>query len=91
VAAASYGRRVDVVNVVQKFGTDDFLERSWELPPEVMEPLREHVNVADGGWIINEWPITEQIAAIVQPWVTEHMDVASGTWFVGSWYNPDQV
>lgn len=89
MAAASHGRRVNVANVAQKFGTDDFLERSWELPSEVVEPLRQHVDVADDGWIINEWPMTEQIAAIVQPWVTERIDVASGAWFVGSWHDLD--
>ncbi|WP_074316177.1 hypothetical protein [Micromonospora cremea] len=79
---------MNVANVVQKFGTDDFLERSWELPPEVIEPLRDHVKVGDDGWIIDSWPMTEQIAAIVQPWVTEHIDVASGAWLVGSWMRP---
>ncbi|MEU1646426.1 hypothetical protein OG423_29305 [Micromonospora zamorensis] len=82
---------MNVVNVVQKFGMDDFLERSWELPSEVIEPLREHVNVGDDGWIIDAWPMTEQIAAIVQPWVTEEFDVASGAWFVESWSGPEQV
>ncbi|MFG2053005.1 hypothetical protein ACGFI9_03155 [Micromonospora sp. NPDC048930] len=82
---------MSVVNVVQKFGTDDVLESSWELPPELVEPLRKHVNVGDDGWIIDEWRMTEQIAAIVQPWVSEHIDVGSGAWFVGSWYHPDQV
>ncbi|WP_088947573.1 hypothetical protein [Micromonospora zamorensis] len=82
---------MNVVNVVQKFGMDDFLERSWELPSEVIEPLREHVNVGDDGWIIDAWPMMEQIAAIVQPWVTEEFDVASGAWFVESWSGPEQV
>ncbi|WP_406084829.1 hypothetical protein OHA01_11325 [Micromonospora zamorensis] len=82
---------MNVVNVVQKFGMDDFLERSWELPSEVIEPLREHVNVGDDGWIIDAWPMTEQIAAIVQPWVIEEIDVASGAWFVESWSGPEQV
>ncbi|RKN23989.1 hypothetical protein D7147_02960 [Micromonospora musae] len=82
---------MNVVNVVQKFGADDFLERSWELPSEMIEPLREHVNVGEDGWIIDAWPMTKQIAAIVQPRVTEHIDVASGAWFVESWCGPEQV
>ncbi|MFE9183811.1 hypothetical protein ACFYMB_10800 [Micromonospora haikouensis] len=41
-----------VVNVVEKFGVDDFLERSWDLPAEVIEPLRAQVEVrpTGGSW-----------------------------------------
>jgi len=73
------------VNVVQKFGVNDFLERFWVLPPQVVEPLRACVEVTENGWVMNEWPMTEQIANIVQPWVDEPIDVETAVWFVGSW------
>jgi hypothetical protein len=53
-----YGQRVNVVNVVEKFGPDESLERSWDLPPDVVAALRVHVQVTDEGWIMNEWPVT---------------------------------
>ncbi|MEH0929797.1 hypothetical protein [Micromonospora sp. CPCC 205558] len=73
-----------VVNMVEKFGVDDFLERSWDLPSEVIEPLRAHVEVTPDGWVMDVWPMTAQLAVIVQPWVDEPIDVGSGSWFVRS-------
>ncbi|WP_112624118.1 hypothetical protein [Micromonospora saelicesensis] len=73
-----------VVNMVEKFDVDDVLERSWELPSEVIEPLRAHVEVAPGGWVVNVWPVTAQLAVIVQPWVDEPIDVEADSWFVSS-------
>ena len=74
-----------LVNVVEKFGSDGFLERSWDLPSEVIEPLRMHVEVTPDGWIVNVWPMTAQLAAIVQPWVDEPIDVESmGSWSISS-------
>ncbi len=77
------------VNVVEKFGADGFLERSWVLPPDVVVPLRAHVGMTEEGWIMDEWPVTAEIAAIVQPWVDETIDVASGAWNIGSEQAPD--
>ncbi|MET8093242.1 hypothetical protein [Micromonospora sp. NPDC005220] len=73
-----------VVNMVEKFGVEDFLERSWDLPSEVIEPLRAHVEVTPDGWVVEVWPMTGQLAVIVQPWVDEPIDVESGSWFVSS-------
>ncbi|MGC5311376.1 hypothetical protein [Micromonospora zamorensis] len=73
-----------VVNMVEKFGPDGVLERSWVLPPEVIEPLRAQVEVTLEGWIVDAWPMAAPLAAIVQPWVDEPVDVESGSWFVGS-------
>ncbi|MEU5564808.1 hypothetical protein [Micromonospora musae] len=73
-----------VLNTVEKFGADDFLERSWDLPSEVIEPLRAQVEVTPDGWVVDVWPMTAQLAAIVQPWVDEPIDVDSGSWFVSS-------
>ncbi|QRP46457.1 hypothetical protein [Amycolatopsis sp. FDAARGOS 1241] len=73
-----------VVNMVEKFGAGEFLERSWDLPPEVIEPLRGQVEMTPEGWIMNVWPMTAEIAAIVQPWVDEPVDVESGSWFISS-------
>ncbi|MEU7842740.1 hypothetical protein AB0B39_17475 [Micromonospora sp. NPDC049114] len=73
-----------VVNGVEKFGVDDVLERSWDLPSEVIEPLRAHVEVTPDGWVVDVWHMTAQLAAIVQPWVDEPIDVESGFWFVSS-------
>ncbi|WIX83059.1 hypothetical protein QRX50_21015 [Amycolatopsis carbonis] len=73
-----------VVNMVEKFGADEFLEREWTLPAEVAEPLRGQVDMTPEGWIMNEWPMTAAIAAIVQPWVDELIDAESGSWFVSS-------
>lgn len=36
------------------------------------------------GWIVDEWEITEPIAALVQPYVDEPIDWASGYWQIGS-------
>ncbi|WP_434739281.1 hypothetical protein [Micromonospora sp. SH-82] len=58
-----------VVNTVEKFGVDDFLDRSWDLPSEVTEPLRAHVEVTPDGWVVDVWPMTAQLAVIVQPWL----------------------
>ncbi|MEW2383546.1 hypothetical protein AB0873_15840 [Micromonospora sp. NPDC047707] len=41
-----------VVNMVEKFGADGLLERSWDLPPEVVGPLRAHVDVTPEGWVM---------------------------------------
>ncbi|QOC89729.1 hypothetical protein [Micromonospora craniellae] len=73
-----------VVNTVEKFGVDDFLVRSWDLPSEVTEPLRAHVEVTPDGWVVDVWPMTAQLAVIVQPWVDEPIGVESGSWFVSS-------
>ncbi|MEU8216680.1 hypothetical protein AB0C47_13015 [Micromonospora taraxaci] len=73
-----------VVNMVEKFGVGDVLERSWELPSEVVELLRAHVEVTPDGWVVDVWPMTTQLAVIVQPWVDEPIDVESGSWFVSS-------
>ena len=53
-----------VVNLVEKFGADGFLERSWDLPPDVVEPLRAQVNVTLEGWIVDVWPMTPDVAAL---------------------------
>ncbi|MBQ1052131.1 hypothetical protein KBX50_27200 [Micromonospora sp. C51] len=73
-----------VVIVVEKFGADGFLERSWDLPPGVVEPLRAHVTVTRDGGIVDVWPVTSEVAVIVQPWIGEPIDVTSGVWFVSS-------
>ncbi|MGC4834974.1 hypothetical protein ACLQ3D_10800 [Micromonospora vinacea] len=73
-----------VVNMVEKFGVDDVLERSWELPSAVIEPLRAHVEVTPDGWVVDVWPMTARLAVIVQPWVDEPIDVESDSWFVSS-------
>ncbi|MEV4390345.1 hypothetical protein AB0J68_32340 [Micromonospora sp. NPDC049580] len=73
-----------VVNMVEKFGMDDLLERAWDLPSEVIEPLRAHVEVTPDGCVVDVWLMTAEIAAIVQPWVDEPIDVESGSWFVSS-------
>jgi hypothetical protein len=75
---------VVVVNLVEKFGVDGLLECSWDLPPDVVGPLRAHVNVTPEGWIVDVWPMTSDVAAIVQPWIDEPIDVRSGVWFVSS-------
>ncbi|SCE99390.1 hypothetical protein GA0070607_4113 [Micromonospora coriariae] len=75
---------VHAVNVVSKFGDDGYLEGSWVLPLEVIEPLRSHVRMTSEGWIVDEWAITDATAAIVQPWVDQAIDVASDAWWVGS-------
>ncbi|MEV4823448.1 hypothetical protein [Micromonospora sp. NPDC049274] len=72
------------MNVVSKFGVDACLERRWVLPLEVIEPLTPHVRMTGEGGIVDEWPVTHGIVAIVQPWVDQVIDVASGSWFVGS-------
>lgn len=73
-----------VVNLVEKFGADGFLERSWGLSPDAVEPLRAHVNITLDGWIVDVWPMTPDVAVIVQPWIDEPIDVESGAWFVSS-------
>ncbi|MEW2386704.1 hypothetical protein AB0873_32520 [Micromonospora sp. NPDC047707] len=73
-----------VVNMVEKFGADGLLERSWDLPPEVVGPLRAHVDVTPEGWVMDMWPLTVEIAVIVQPWIDEPIDVGSNAWFVSS-------
>jgi hypothetical protein len=72
------------VNVVSKFGADSYLERSWTLPPEVNALLREHVRMTPEGWVMDEWPVTTEIATAVQPWVDEPIDVSAGAWSIGS-------
>ncbi|MEU7923780.1 hypothetical protein [Micromonospora sp. NPDC049107] len=78
-----YGATV-VVNTVEKFGADDLLERAWDLPTAVSESLRPLVQMTPEGWVVDAWPMTAQLAAIVQPWVDEPVDVESGCWFVSS-------
>ncbi|WFE49149.1 hypothetical protein O7617_01920 [Micromonospora sp. WMMD1155] len=73
-----------VVNVVEEFGAHNSLESSWVLPPDVVEPLRAHVDVTPQGWVVDVWPVTSDVAAIVQPWVDKPIDVGSGGWFVSS-------
>ncbi|QSB14604.1 hypothetical protein JQS43_24565 [Natronosporangium hydrolyticum] len=73
-----------VVILVEKFGSDGFLERSWDLPPDVVGPLRAHVNVTPEGWIVDVWPVTTDVAAVLQPWIDEPIDVRSGALFVSS-------
>ncbi|MCZ7435308.1 hypothetical protein O7598_02780 [Micromonospora sp. WMMC241] len=75
---------MSVTNIVEKFGTDGYLDRSWDLPAEVIEPLRAHVEVTPAGWVVNAWPMTAQLASIVQPWIDEPIDVLSSDWFVSS-------
>ncbi|MGH3749852.1 MAG: hypothetical protein ACRDT8_20910 [Micromonosporaceae bacterium] len=76
------------MNLVEKFGEDDFLERTWELPPALTPPLRDLVDVSDDGWIMDEWAVTDEIAAIVQPYLDEPIDVESGRWCVSSEQRP---
>jgi len=54
------------------------------MPTNVIEHLRALVEMTPEGWVIDEWVITKQVAAIVQPWVDEPIDFASGAWLVGS-------
>jgi hypothetical protein len=68
---------VIVVNTAEKFGADDCLERSWDLPPEAYEPLRAHVEVTSDGWVVDVLPMTAQLAVTVQPWIDEPIDVGS--------------
>lgn len=70
--------------MVEEFGADDALERSWALPSEIIEPLRVHVEVTPDGWVVDMWPVTAQLAAIVQPWIDEPIDVESDSWFISS-------
>lgn len=79
-----YGLVVNVVNVIEKFGADSTLERSWRLPPDVVEPLRQHVTVTPEGWVLDMWRVTPEIAAIVQPWVDEPINASSGAWLISS-------
>ncbi|MET7375473.1 hypothetical protein [Micromonospora arida] len=72
------------MNLVEKFDADGFLESSWVLPPDAVEPLRAHVDVTPHGWVVDVWPVTSDVAAIVQRWVDEPIDVRSGAWFVSS-------
>jgi len=75
----------DVANVVEEFGEDGFLRRQWVLPPTAVASLRPHVEMDDDEvWIVGEWPLTEELAAVVQPWVDQPIDVASGNWFVSA-------
>jgi hypothetical protein len=53
-----------------KFGPDEFLAGSWILPPELLVPPAAHVEVIDGAWIHGDWPVTDAVAGMVQPWVT---------------------
>jgi hypothetical protein len=73
-----------VVNMVEKFGADELLEREWDLPAEVVEPFRGQVDMTPDGWIMHMWRMTAEIADIVQPWVDEPIDVESGSWYVSS-------
>ncbi|WP_326564986.1 hypothetical protein VSH64_24375 [Amycolatopsis rhabdoformis] len=75
---------MNVVTIVEKFGADEWLEREWELPPDVVEQLRGQVDLTPEGWIRHVWPITAEIAAVVQPWVDERIDLASASWYVSS-------
>ncbi|SFN45889.1 MULTISPECIES: hypothetical protein [Actinomadura] len=69
-------------NIIQKFGSDGNLERTWVLPRAVDEPLRPHVMMSDDGNIMMGWVVTEEIAPILQPWVDEPIDLASGEWHI---------
>lgn len=40
--------------------------------------------MSDEGWVVDVWLITEQVAAIVQPYVDEPIDAASEQWYVSS-------
>ncbi|MCZ7375605.1 hypothetical protein [Micromonospora sp. WMMC250] len=73
------------MNVVEEFGADNSLEGSWVMPSDVVEPLRAHVDVTPQGWVVDTWPVTSDVAAIVQPWVDKPIDVRSGAWFIGSY------
>ncbi|SCF25682.1 hypothetical protein [Micromonospora chokoriensis] len=75
---------MSIVNLVEKFGADGSLESSWVLPPDAVEPLRAHVDVTPQGWFVDVWPVTSDIAVIVQPWVAEPVEAESGAWFIGS-------
>ncbi len=69
-----------------KFGLDEHLEQSWTVPADVVAgPLRDYVRLAADGAIVDSWPMTDEIAAIVQAFVSEDIDVRSGNWFVESW------
>jgi hypothetical protein len=81
---AGYGPPMDAVNVVERFGADGYLERSWILPAKVASLLRDHVDMTDTGWIMYLWDVTPGIAVIVQPYVDEPIDPESGVWFVSS-------
>jgi hypothetical protein len=81
---------VAIRHEVCKFGADDFLEATWTLPREALEPLSEHIEVTDDDSVYGDGGITEAIAAIVQPWVSEPIDYASGQWFVSSRGYPDR-
>jgi hypothetical protein len=54
-----------VADMGDKFGADGFRERSSGTP-EVVRPLREHVNVTPEGWVVDGRPMPAGIAAIVQ-------------------------
>lgn len=73
-----------VVILVEKFGSDGFLENSWVLPPDDVKPLSAHVNLTPEGWIVDVWPATTDVAAVLQPWIDEPIDVRPGAWFVSS-------
>lgn len=72
------------VNVVEKFGPGSLLEKRWVMPAEVIGPLRAHVRMTPEGWVVDLWPVTAEIAAIVQPWVDEPIDPGSDAWLIGS-------
>jgi hypothetical protein len=36
------------------------------------------------GWVMDLWPITKEIAVIVQPWVDERVEPDSDAWLIGS-------
>jgi hypothetical protein len=72
-----------VIHLVEKYESDDSLERTWVLPSSAMTTLSEFVEVCDGV-IVDVWPVTPAIAAVIQPWVDEPIDAASGDWFVTS-------
>lgn len=84
VHAARYGRDVQAVNVVEKFGLDGSLENRWVMPSEIAESLRSHVRMTSEGWVMEMWPITAEIAEVVQPWVDEPIDCRSGDWLISS-------
>jgi hypothetical protein len=75
---------VKAINVVEKFGKDGVLERSWQIPPEAAAQLRAHVEMTDKGWIMYVGRVTAEIAAVLQPSVSEPIDVASDRWYISS-------
>jgi hypothetical protein len=75
---------MQAVNIVEKVGPDGFVEKSWVMPSDIVKPLRAHVRMTPDGWVMDLWPVTEEIAAIVQPWVDEPIGPDLDAWIIGS-------